>query len=247
MIRCLAAGLIALAAAAGCTAGGPAGQDAGELHVFAASSLTEAFADMADQFEDDHVGLSVRLTFGGSGALARQIGDGAEADVFAAADEVAMESVREAVGPPVVIARNQLVIVVEPGNPKGIQGLAGLSGDVVVVLCAPEVPCGRYAKKVLRRAGVSVRPASLEENVKAVVAKVALGEADAGIVYATDALAAGGEVARIDLPARASFDSDYSMAVVGASDNTELADDWVSFVLSSRGQEILGRHGFLAP
>lgn len=246
MIRRVGVGLIALAAASGCASADEPSETPGELSVFAASSLTEAFTEMAEAFERDRDGLDVRLTFGGSGSLARQLGDGAQADVFASADEIAMESLGDAVGAPAVIAKNRLVIVVEPGNPKHVKGLESLSGDIVLVVCAPEVPCGRYADAALERAGVTVQPASREENVKAVVARVALGEADAGIVYATDAIAAGEQVARVDIGADVAPDASYTMAVVEASES-DLADDWLRFVLSQRGQDILERHGFLAP
>lgn len=240
------AALLAVAVAGACGQGG-ADAEGRDLHVFAASSLTEAFGVIGEEFERANNDVELTFTFGGSTALARQISDGAEADVFAAADEVAMSAARDDVGQPVVFARNRLTIVVEPGNPKGISDLRDLAGDVVVVLCAPEVPCGRYARQALDEAAVSVRAASLEENVKAVVARVALGEADAGIVYKSDALASRGEVDEVEIETGASADAVYPMAVVDGATHADFAREWVRFVTSPTGARILRDHGFLAP
>jgi molybdate transport system substrate-binding protein len=217
------------------------------LNVFAASSLTTAFEAMAPAFEDAHPSVEVQLSFGGSGGLARQISDGANADVFASADEVAMQAVEDDVEEPVVFTRNRLTIVVEPGNPKKIGGLSDLGDDVVVVLCSPNVPCGRYADDLLTRARVRVEAASMEENVKGVVAKVSLGEADAGIVYVTDAIAAGDRVETVDIATDAELDASYPIAVLEGSGDEDAAEEWVRFTLSAAGQKILRDHGFLAP
>lgn len=218
-----------------------------ELNVFAASSLSEAFGVLGEEFERANTGVDVNFAFGGSTALARQISDGADADVFAAADELAMAAASDEVGEPVVFARNRSTIVVEPGNPKRIRELRDLAGDVVVVLCAPEVPCGRYAQQALDEAGVSVQAASLEENVKAVVARVALGEADAGVVYKSDALASRGEVDEVEIQTGGSAEAVYPMAVVDRAPNADFAREWVRFVTSPAGARILRDHGFLAP
>jgi molybdate transport system substrate-binding protein len=224
----------------------------GTLTVLAASSLTDAFGALGRAFEDGHPGLDVRFDFGASSALVRQLGEGASADVLASADEVIMgQAVDDGhVAGPVVFARNRLALLVERGNPKGIRGLADVARPgVVLVLCAPEVPCGRYAAAALTKAGDRATPASLEENVKGVVAKVTLGEADAGIVYATDVKAAGGAVEGVaidgaddpDLTAR------YPIAVVRAAPNPAAATAWVEFVRSAEGQRVLASFGFLAP
>ena len=247
MILRVFAVVVGLLILSGCADGGDT-DGRTTLGVFAASSLTEAFEDMAQAFEGRHEGVAVELTFGGSGALARQIADGANADVFASADTIAMDAVDDLVDDPSTFAGNRLVIVVERGNPKRIDGLPSLAaGDVVVVLCAPEVPCGRYAEEALRRADVRLDPASFEENVKAVVAKVALGEADAGIAYATDALAARDRVDAVEMPQDPSLEATYAIAVVSATADTEAANEWVEFVLSETGQRILQSHGFLSP
>ena len=246
--------LAMLFAACGGESEAASGGREGELHVFAAASLTEAFAELADVFEQAHPDATVTVNFGSSTALAQQINEGAPADVFASADEPSMATVIDAgrASDPVTIARNRLAIVVEPGNPKRIERLADLArSDVVLVLCAPEVPCGRFAAAALAKADVVVEPASLEENVKAVVAKVTLGEADAGIVYATDVMAAGGEAEGIDLDGALSDDpaleARYPMAITTSATAQELAEAWVELVRSDEGQRVLAEHGFLAP
>jgi molybdate transport system substrate-binding protein len=180
-----------------------------------------------------------------------QIRDGAPADVLATADEPTMATVRDAgllAGPPVVFARNRLTIVVEPGNPKGVTGLADLAReDLVVVLAAPEVPVGRYARELLSRAGVTVTPRSLEANVKAVVTKVSLGEADAGIAYVTDVRAASLKVASVEIPEATSHLATYPVAVLARSARPDEAKAFVARLLSERGREILRSHGFEPP
>lgn len=244
------------------SAGGPAGSTTqgsanvhGEVRVLAAASLTEVFTTLAKAFEAAHPGTTVTPSFGGSSALAEQIRQGAPADVFASADDATMQPLEQAglVEAPTVIARNRLTLVVEKGNPKGIGALADLARPgTVFVLCAPAVPCGRLGAAALQRAGVTARPASLEDNVKSVTNKVALGEADAGIVYVTDvaaARAAGGKVdavaiAGADDPALAAV---YPMAVVKGAVNSAGARAWLSFVAGPDGQRALRSAGFLAP
>ncbi len=225
---------------------------AGTLTVFAAASLTEAFTELGDDFEAEHPNLQVTFNFAASSALAQQINEGASADVFASADEANMKKVTDAAnaGGPVVVARNRLSILVEPGNPKRIARLADLAtSDVVTVVCAPEVPCGRIAAAALAKAAVSLEPASLEENVKAVVAKVTLGEADAGLVYVTDVLAAGDKAEGIDIDVGSdpTLEAVYPMAVTVSAENPVAASAWLDFVRSGRGQRVLAAFGFLAP
>ncbi|MEO7836480.1 MAG: molybdate ABC transporter substrate-binding protein [Acidimicrobiales bacterium] len=222
------------------------------MTVFAAASLTEAFTELGAAFEADHPLVMVSFNFSASSALAQQVNDGGPADVFVSADEASMAEVTDAgrASDPRVIARNRLAIIVERGNPKAIAGAADLAKrGTVLVLCAPEVPCGKLAAAVLKKAAVSVAPASLEENVKAVVSKVILGEADAGIVYATDVKAAGDMAEGVDVgiaddPA---LEAIYPIAVTAQAGNRELARAWIDFLLSELGQTILGRYGFLAP
>jgi len=224
----------------------------GRLNVSAAASLTEAFEELGRTFEADHPAIDVTFNFGGSSALAEQIIQGAASDVFASADETSMAKVVDAgdAADPVVFARNRLSIIVEPGNPTGIGTLADLAADeVVVALCAPEVPCGRYAAAALAQAGVELDAATLEENVRAVVAKVTLGEVDAGIVYATDVRAAGVEAdgVAIDIANDPDLEALYTIAVTTDSGNRDAAAEWVDFMLSEPGLRALERFGFLAP
>jgi molybdate transport system substrate-binding protein len=224
----------------------------GELRVLTAASLTEAFTELGTAFEADHPDVTVTFSFAGSSALAQQIDAGAPADVFVSADEATMAGVVDAgnANPPERIARNRLALLVERGNPEHIGGLGDLDRPgLVFVLCAPEVPCGRFGAAALATAGVTATPASLEANVKAVVAKVRLGEADAGIVYATDVEAAGEAtegvaIAIADDPA---LEAVYVAAVTTGSAHQAEAAAWIDYLLSADGQATLARHGFLAP
>ena len=147
-----------------------------------------------------------------------------------------------------MFATNTAAIIVGPGNPKGIAGLADLvDEDLIVVLCAPEVPCGKYATTIFENAGVMVTPKSFEENVKAVVTKVTLGEADAGIVYATDVTAAGAKAEGVEIPAAVNVVAEYPIAVTKEASNSVGAQAFIDFVNSEQGQKILATYGFLAP
>ena len=147
-----------------------------------------------------------------------------------------------------MFATNLAEIIVGAGNPEGITGVADLANDdLIVVLCAPEVPCGRYAAQIFENAGVAVTPKSLEENVRAVVTKVALGEVDAGIVYTTDVTAAGAETEGVEIPADINVVAEYPIAVTEEAPNAEGAQAFIDFVTGEQGQEILASYGFLAP
>ena len=227
------------------------GQATGDVTVFAAASLTAAFTEIGDAFHAANQDANVTFNFAGSSDLVGQIAQGAPADVFASADTSNMTKLTDAGdngSDPVVFATNQLEIIVAPGNPKGITGLADLSNpDLSVVLCAPEVPCGKYAQQALDTAGVTVTPKSLEENVKGVVAKVTLGEADAGIVYVTDVTAAGDKAAGVEIPTDQNVVAQYPIAVTKEAGNPEAAQAFIDFVLSDAGQLILEKYGFGAP
>jgi molybdate transport system substrate-binding protein len=243
----LAATALGLAACGGGGSGGSGGQSPAEIKVFAAASLTAAFTELGRRYTAAQ-GTKVTFNFAGSQALATQIGQGAPADVFASADLDNMAKVKDLVGTPQSFASNRLAIVVEQGNPKGIRTLDNLAGgDVKVVLAAGEVPAGRYAKQVLDRAGVKVTPVSQEDNVKAVVAKVSLGEADAGIVYATDVAAGGARVEGVDIPREQNVVATYPIATVKAGKAQDAAQAFMDLVLSGQGQEVLHRYGFLPP
>lgn len=223
----------------------------GDITVFAASSLTEAFTEMGDAFTAANPDAHVTFNFAGSGDLVTQINEGAPADVFVSADDTNMQKVVDAgenASQPVSIARNTFEIIVGPGNPKGITGLADLaSGDLIVVLCADTVPCGKGAAKILANAGVTLTPASYEDKVKSVVTKVTAGEADAGIVFVTDVTAAGDAAEGVEIPADVNVISNYPIAVTKEAANADGAQAFIDFVASPAGQAILAKYGFLAP
>jgi molybdate transport system substrate-binding protein len=220
----------------------------GGLTVFAAASLTAAFTELGQQFTAANGGTKVTFNFAGSQALATQIQQGAPADVFASADLANMAKVEDLTGTPRNLASNRLEIVVEKGNPRGVEGLDDLAaGDLKVVLAAPEVPAGKYAAEVLAKAGVTVRPVSEEDNVKAVVTKVALGEADAGIVYRTDVTTGGDKVEGVEIPKEQNVLAAYPIATVEATKAQDQAQAFVDLVLSAEGQRVLEQHGFLPP
>lgn len=230
----------------------PDGADAvGDVTVFAAASLTDAFTEIGDAFVAAHPDAEVTFNFAASSQLVTQIAEGgAPADVFASADQANMTKLTEAGSAgsdPVVFATNLLEIVVEPGNPLGITGVADLADDeLITVVCAPEVPCGRYAEQVFDAAGVRVNPDSLEENVRAVVTKVRAGEADAGIVYRTDVRAAGDAADGVEIPAEVNVVAKYPIATTAAAANPGGGQAFVDFVLGDAGQAILSTYGFLS-
>jgi molybdate transport system substrate-binding protein len=231
---------------------GDDGSEAGEaITVFAASSLSEAFTAIAGAFEAANPGAAVNFSFAASSDLAAQIAEGAPADVFASADLINMTRLTEAgntTGEPVVFAGNVAEIIVAAGNPEGITGVDDLANeDLIVVLCAPEVPCGRYANTILQNADVALTPKSLEQNVKAVVTKVTLGEADAGIVYATDLVAAGADASGVAIPEDINVVAEYPIAVIRGSSQVSQAQAFVDFVVGEQGRQILSKYGFLAP
>jgi molybdate transport system substrate-binding protein len=244
-----AAALLLAACGGGDDAGGSSGASSpSELKVFAAASLTAAFTELGRQYAAANGGDKVAFNFAGSQALATQIRQGAPADVFASADLPNMDKVKDLVGTPQNFASNRLAIVVEKGNPKGVKALDDLAGPgLKVVLAAEEVPAGRYAKQVLDQAGVSVAPVSQEDNVKAVVTKVSLGEADAGIVYVTDVTAGGDKVEGVAIPDDQNLTATYPIANVKASKDQEGASAFMDLVLSPEGQQVLERYGFLPP
>jgi len=240
----IATGLLVVAAACG-DAGDPSSATT-TVTVFAAASLTDAFTEVGEAFEATHPDTAVTFNFGGSFALANQIGQGAPADVFAAADPEAMTPLvtRGAT----VFASNTAAIITGPGNPLGITGVADLARpDLVVVGCAPTAGCGRLLDEVTGRAGVSVTPASLEESVRGVVTKVTLGEADVGVVFATDVRAAGTQASGVDLPADQNVLVRYPIAVLDGAADATAAQRFVDFVRSPDGQAILQSYGFGPP
>lgn len=238
--------LPALALFVGCgTAGSAAGSPAappegGTLTVLAAASLSDAFAQLAHDFEHDHPGAKVRTSFGSSSTLAAQLQQGADADVFAPADQANMDKVVSLLaGPPVIFAHNRLEIVVAPGNPRHVAGLADLARPgLLVALCQASVPCGRYSAQALATAGVTVVPASQETDVKSVLGRVELGEADAGVVYASDVLAAGPRAAGVVIPDAQNVTAAYPIAALSRG-RQELARRFIAYVQGPVGRAIL--------
>lgn len=223
----------------------------GNATVFAAASLTESFNQIGDAFEKAHPGTDLTFSFGSSGTLSTQIVEGGGvADVFASADDANMKKVSDAgllEGAPKVFARNRLQIAVEPGNPKKITGLKDLAKPgLKVVLAAATVPVGKYGAQALQKAGVTVKPVSEEADVKAVLQKVALGEADAGIVYQTD-VKSSGKVEGVDIPEDLNVVATYPLGVISKAKNPVLAEAFEEMVLSDTGRKVLTDHGFLGP
>jgi molybdate transport system substrate-binding protein len=249
----LAAALLSTALA-GC--GGDSSADdrergAGTLVVFAAASLTEAFTEIAREVEADTPGATVTLNFGASSALARQIVNGAPADVFAAASPATMATVVVGAGGadrPQVFARNTLQIAVPAVGPGSVTALEDFADAArTIALCAPEVPCGAAATRAFAAAGITPRPDTLEQDVKAALSKVRLGEVDAALVYRTDVLAAGDEVRGIDFLEAATAVNDYLVARLTSGPNPEGARLFVDRVLSEKGQQVLADAGFGRP
>jgi molybdate transport system substrate-binding protein len=243
---------VALLAAAcggnGSPPGGSAKASPTEIKVFAAASLTGAFGRIGQDYTAANPSTKVTFNFAGSQALATQIQQSAPADVFASADTTNMSKVSSLVSTPRDFASNLLQIIVAKGNPKAIKGLSDLSrSDLKVVLAAPEVPAGKYASQALAAQHVTVRPVSLEDNVKAVVTKVSLGEADAGIVYVTDVTAGGDKVEGVDVPNDQNVAATYPIATVKASTHRSQAQAFMDMVVSDQGQQVLKSFGFLPP
>jgi molybdate transport system substrate-binding protein len=231
----------------GCGSNGNAAGDRRELTVLAASSLTDVYQVLATRFENEN-DADVTFAFGSSTDLAGQAADGAPGDVLSTADEASMLAAEHAgvTGEVVELATNVMVIVTPAGNPAGIQGLDDLDG-ATWVRCADAVPCGRVAKAVLDDSGVTAEPASLEEDVRSTLDKVVSGEADAGLVYASDAVAAGDDVETVEVPGAEEKLTTYFAAVLEQSEDPDLAQDWVDLVTSGEGRKTLTEAGFTVP
>jgi molybdate transport system substrate-binding protein len=245
--------LLLLAACAGQTdeGGGETEDDQRGLIVLAAASLTEVFQSLEEPFAVLHPNISPKFSFESSSTLVAQVQEGVPADVIATADEETMGELESAgllEEPPQIFALNELAIIVEAGNPRNVQDLADLADpSLKVVLAAEEVPAGAYARQSLDAAGVEVQPVSLEEDVKAVVSKVSLGEADAGIVYVTDVKAAGSAVSSVPITQEHNVVARYPIAVLKDAPNGNHAEDFVDLVLSEDGREALTEAGFSLP
>ena len=222
-------------------------QLSGTLTVYAAASLKKVFDQLATDLGKEHPGLTVNpITYDGSSTLATQLIGGADADVFASADNKNMAKVTDAklAADPVEFATNTLEIAVAPGNPKKVTGLKDLT-SLTVVLCAPEVPCGSAAQTVLKAAKVDLKPASEEQNVTAVLTKVEAGEADAGLVYKTDVQGAGGKVDGVEFPESSGAVNHYPIVALTGSKNPTAAKAFIEYVTGPVGQKALADAGFV--
>jgi molybdate transport system substrate-binding protein len=229
---------------------------AAQLTVFAASSLRDAFQQLGQRFEEEHPGVAVAFNFAGSQELRTQLEHGARADVAAFADEAQFRTLASAglVGPSSIFAHNQLALVVPRGNPSAILGLQDLPRARRIVVGDPSVPIGSYTLRLLDAASarygagfrqmVEARVSSRELNVRQVLAKVSLGEADAAVVYRSDALAARGTVEPVPIPPELNLDARYPIAALRNAPQPELAAAFIRLVLSFDGRDVLARHGF---
>ena len=252
--------LVATLALTGCGSASPKGSTAsgesgarltGTLTVFAAASLTDVFTHLGNDLEKQNPGLHVRFNFAGSSQLATQITQGAPADVFASADPQQMKPVTDAhlqAADPQVFAENVLEIAVPKGNPGHVTGLKDFADPkLTLAVCAPAVPCGAAAEKVFAAAGIDAKPDSQEQDVKAALTKVELGEVDAALVYATDVQAAGGKVEGIGFPEAQRAVNAYPITALKAAPDPAAADAFVRLVLSPSGRQALTQAGFRAP
>jgi len=223
----------------------------GSIVVFAAASLKPAFTQIREQFKTDNPGDGVEFEFAGSSELAMQLTQGARADVFASADTAQMDTVVKAgllAGGPTNFASNTLVIVTTPGNPKKIGSFADLARpDLQVVICQWPVPCGAAAQRIEDSTGVHLDAVSEEPSVTDVLNKVTSGQADAGLVYVTDAMSAGGQVTTVDFPEAAGAVNVYPVGVLKGAPHPTVAQKFVALVTSDAGQHILARSGFAKP
>ncbi len=232
-------------------ASGSSGSSSGAkatVTVLAAASLTDVFKAEGQAYEKSHPGTTVKFSFAGSQELAAQVKQGVPADVLVTADTRTMEGLRQETGSPTVIAKNRLTIATAPGNPKKITGLADLSkSGLKVVLAAPQVPVGNYSRKILDAQHVTVHPVSQEANVRSVLSKVELGEADAGLVYVTDAESAKGKVGTVTVPDAQNAVASYPAATLKGSKEAAAASAFVAWLGSPQAQAILRGAGFQQP
>jgi molybdate transport system substrate-binding protein len=235
------------AAAAG---GSSAAAQTGTITVFAAASLMGTFTQIGKQFEAAHPGDTVKFSFGGSSTLATQITGGAPADVFASAAPANMDTVVTAgdASGPKDFAKNTAEVAVPPGNPGKVTSVSDLAkSSVKVALCQPKVPCGVVAAEVFKNAGITVKPVTLQPDVKSVLTQVELGNVDAGMVYVTDVKAAGTKVKGVPISAGDNASTLYPIATISSSTHQAEAEAFVSYVLSPAGEQVLAAAGFQAP
>jgi molybdate transport system substrate-binding protein len=249
MIRALVV-VSALALLGACSPAAPSAVSSKELVVFAASSLSDTYTSLGKTFEAAHPGVRVRFSFGGSSTLVDQLKEGAPADVFASADRQNMEKATTAnlmSGAPSLFATNTLTLIVPTGNPSGVTGLDSSLDGKKLVVCADGVPCGSATTKLAKLLGVTLKPVSQETKVTDVRAKVESGQADAGVVYVTDAKASGSKVDTIAIKHADQVRNEYVLGVVGTSKNADLANQFVALVTGFEGRQTLSDAGFVLP
>jgi molybdate transport system substrate-binding protein len=253
----LAVAGLAAVAVAGCSSSGGSSSSGsggssstGTITVFAAASLTGSFTQLGKQFEAAHKGDTVKFSFGPSSGLAEQINSGAPADVFASAAPANMQQVVSAgnASNPRDFAKNKMEVAVPPDNPGKVTSVSDLAkSSVKVALCQPQVPCGVVAAEVFKNAGITVKPVTLQPDVKSVLTQVETGNVDAGMVYVTDVMAAGSKVKGVPIPASENGSTLYPIATISSSKHKSIAQAWVSYVLSPAGQHVLATAGFEKP
>lgn len=258
-MRRVRVGLLALVAAAAATVAGCSGNSTGAgtdpdtetVTVFAAASLRSTFTELGQRFEAQHPGTRVVFNFAGSSDLFTQLDQGAPGDVFASADTANMTKARTAgltATDPVNFATNVLTIAVPPGNPANITSFADLARpDAKVVVCAPQVPCGNATKRVEDATGINLKPVSEESSVTDVLGKVVTGQADAGLVYVTDAADAGDKVVAVPFPEAAKVVNTYPIVALRTSTDPDLAGQFVELVIGRDGRQVLSEAGFGTP
>lgn len=241
-------------AASGCSSDDDTPSDAGSeaaLTVLAASSLTGAFDDLADQFEAEHPGTTVNISYGSSSTLATQVIDGAPADVLATASPGSMAPVADeelTLGEPEVFAANSAAIAAPADNPADLTTLDDLAGDnVKVAVCVDTAPCGSVAADLFADAKLEITPVTQEVDVKSVLSKVTTGEVDAGVVYKTDVMAAGDDVYEVEIPDGISVTTNYLIATLDEAPELDLAQEFAALVTSPDGQAVLTEAGFQVP
>ena len=251
----VAAGLLAVAVA-GCSSSSTSSPSAGSspstgtITVFAAASLMGTFTQLGKQFEAAHKGDTVKFSFGPSSGLSTQITSGAPADVFASASPTNMDTVVKAgdASNPQTFAKNTMEVAVPPDNPAKVTSVNDLAKkSVKVALCQPQVPCGVVAAEVFKNAGITVKPVTLQPDVKSVLTQVETGNVDAGMVYVTDVMAAGSKVKGVTIPASMNASTLYPIATIKGSKHVSIAKEFVDYVLSPAGQQVLTAAGFEKP
>jgi len=225
------------------------GDDDTTITVLAASSLTGPFTELGKKFEDELSGVTVKFAFDSSATLAQQATEGAPADVLATADQTTMDSAKSAqASDSKTFATNVMVLATPADNPGHVEQFSDLDkSSVQFVMCVPTAPCGRIGQALLDQDHVTGKPVSQEVDVKSVLAKLTEGEADAGIVYTTDAVAAGDQVEAIPIPGSEEQLTTYPIVALKQSKDSDLAQQFVDFVLGSTGQQILRQAGFGKP